>query len=326
MTRTRAIAALLLATTAGPLAGCADPGERPGGEPDTTSSLAAPSPTPSLAAPSPTPSPAEAADGPINPVPAGYTGRFRIAAMVLENAGHGPQVCIGAFATDATVATSDPPLCGGPDVVGWSWGGVPHESRNGTTWGGYVLVGTFDGARFTLTEPARPASSADYPKRPWPDYTSPCPEPPGGWRPVDPKKTTLDTLDRVFGVARALPDYAGLWINQLPPSGIGGLWIAELTVVNVRFTRDLSRHEAELRKVWGGPLCVTSARYTEARLWAIVRELDAPPRRFHYAESDVVRNRIDLGVWVADLAWQQELDARYGPGAVRLVGDLQPLD
>lgn len=304
MTRTRTIVTLILTMTALPLAACANQSERLGGEPAAA---------PSLVTPRSTRPPVPAGDGPVNPVPAGYAGRFRVAATVLESPKHGPQLC-------QFVMTSLPPQCGGPDVVGWSWDAVPHSSEAGTTSGSYVLVGKFDGVRFTLTEPARPSTSADYPPPQVPDYTSPCPTPSGGWRPADPAKTTDATFQKVQLVARVNRGFGGLWINQLPPSGTGGLWVPELTVLNVRFTGNLAKNEAALRKVWGGPLCVTSAKYTEARLTAIQRELNES------SSVDVVRGRVDLSVWVADLARQEELDARYGPGLVRLVGAMQPLD
>ncbi|WP_406673857.1 hypothetical protein WBK31_35795 [Nonomuraea sp. N2-4H] len=71
---------------------------------------------------------------------------------VLESPEHGPQLC-------STVAESLPPQCSGPDVVGWDWSKVRHESHGGTTWGQYRVVGTWDGAKLTLTEPPGPATS-----------------------------------------------------------------------------------------------------------------------------------------------------------------------
>jgi hypothetical protein len=127
--------------------------------------------------------------GPINLMPDGYQGRFRIAATVLENADHGPQLC-------TAVEESLPPQCGGPDVAGWSWDGLGKESVNGVTWGSYLLVGKFDGKTFTLTEPAK-GNDGSY-KSPvrTEDYTSPCPTPQGGWKPVDPAKANNDAMNR----------------------------------------------------------------------------------------------------------------------------------
>ncbi|KRV50501.1 hypothetical protein AQ490_15590 [Wenjunlia vitaminophila] len=86
-----------------------------------------------------------------NLVPAGYGGRYRVHATVLQSPDHGPQLC------DA-VMESWPPQCSGPDIVGWTWDGVTSDTGSGTTWGTYRLVGTWDGTRFTLTEPARDAA------------------------------------------------------------------------------------------------------------------------------------------------------------------------
>src|SRR5688500_15971617 len=74
--------------------------------------------------------------------------RYEADLTVLESPDHGPQLC-------AAVADSYPPQCGGPDIVGWDWGEVDDaESANGTTWGSYHVVGTWDDGTFTLTEPA----------------------------------------------------------------------------------------------------------------------------------------------------------------------------
>jgi len=70
--------------------------------------------------------------------------RYTATAMVLESPDHGPQLCLGG------VDESLPPQCGGPDIVGWDWESVSdEESRSGTTWGEYTVVGTYDSTRFT---------------------------------------------------------------------------------------------------------------------------------------------------------------------------------
>jgi hypothetical protein len=61
---------------------------------------------------------------------------YQADALVLESPEHGPQLC-------REVASSYPPQCGGPDVLGWNWGAVEgEESASGTTWGSYRVVGT----------------------------------------------------------------------------------------------------------------------------------------------------------------------------------------
>jgi hypothetical protein len=299
-------AALLLAAATGLLVGCAGEGVRPAGGPENTAGAVSAPPA----------APAE----PVNPVHSGYGGRFRVEATVLESADHGPQLC-------QAVADSYPPQCGGPDITGWSWRAVPHEAASGTRWGDYLMVGTFDGERFALTEPAK--LSADGPSRTPAatpsEFASPCPEPAGGWRPVDPTRATEAALQEVAAVARTSPDFGGLWVDQDIPASDRPANDPTRLVVNVRFTRNLADREAELRRVWGGALCVSPARHTEAELLAIQQELTTLPG-VHSSSADVVGNRIDLGVWVAKVDWQAELDARYGSGVVRLVGTLEPAD
>jgi hypothetical protein len=44
-------------------------------------------------------------------------------------------------------------------------------------------------------------------------------------------------------------------------------------VLNVAITGDLERHQAQVRSLWGGRLCVTRQRRTYRELLAIQREL-----------------------------------------------------
>lgn len=105
---------------------------------------------------------------------------------MLENRDHGPQLCVGV------IGTSDPPTCSGPGVASWDWDAAPHTTFSGTTYGSYVLTGTFDGETFVLTEPAVVDDGAVARPVPWAgiDLSTPCPAPPGGWTPVDPARTT----------------------------------------------------------------------------------------------------------------------------------------
>ena len=67
-------------------------------------------------------------------------------------------------------------------------------------------------------------------------------------------------------LAEAEPDFAGFWVDQFPDQPPYGGNDPTRLVVNVRFTGDLERHERELRKVWGGALCVSQAERTQAEL------------------------------------------------------------
>lgn len=75
---------------------------------------------------------------------------------VLQVGDAAPQLCLGA------VAESYPPQCGGPEIVGWDWDAIElKESANGVTWGGFAVVGEWDGTVFELTEPAIPLALYD---------------------------------------------------------------------------------------------------------------------------------------------------------------------
>src|SRR5262245_39820613 len=60
---------------------------------------------------------------------------------------HGPELCLGG------TADSLPPQCGGVPVANWDWNAVEdEESRGGTTWGAYRVVGTYADGVFTVVE------------------------------------------------------------------------------------------------------------------------------------------------------------------------------
>ena len=253
-------------------------------------------------------------------VPDGYDGRFRFVGTVLESPEHGPQLC-------SVVAASFPPQCGGPDVVDWSWDGLGAESVNGTTWGSYLVVGTWDGERLHLTEPARADDGQTEHLDAHPqDFTSPCPPPEGGWRPVDRARTTTDAFERVSAVATAEPDFAGLWVDH-----IGEPQETEFSpvVLNVAFTGDLDRHEADLGTAWDGPLCVVEYERTLDELIRIQSELQRVTEELGlemlWSDAGEYTNHVELGVVFIDEATQAEIDRRYGPGAVRVTAALQPI-
>jgi hypothetical protein len=260
------------------------------------------------------------------PTTAATDQRYEASATVLESDEHGPQLCLGG------VADSYPPQCGGPDLVGWDWAAVDgEESANGTTWGDFHVVGTYVGGTLTLTEvPDAPQP----PDRDEPDFTSPCPEPEGGWRVVDPALATDAAFDAVHAYVNGLPDHGGTWhdqsINPAYADGVdaddeGLLNDPTQMVLNVRFTGDLEQHEADLRERWGGPLCVSKAEHTEAELRRIQDELQDTPGLLG-SGSGSIDNRVNLDVIFDDGSLQAELDERFGRGAVVVTSALQPVD
>ncbi|SEG56327.1 hypothetical protein SAMN05444920_103185 [Nonomuraea solani] len=245
--------------------------------------------------------------------------RYQASLTVLEGGGHGPQLC-------DMVQESLPPQCGGPDVVGWDWDKVDHESLNGVKWGSYRVVGTWDGARLTLTEPpGEPVKPAD------PDdadqFASACPEPQGGWRPVDPGRTTERTMQKAMDRARTAKEFAGAWIDRIGPQPEKEEHTDALRyVVNLKFTGDLAGREAWIREVWGGALCVSGAQRTEAELHAIQREIDEElGGEFISSSPDTMRGLVRVGVWVATEDLRRRLEDTYGKDAVLVSGVLEPV-
>jgi len=256
------------------------------------------------------------------------TTELRGNISVLESPEHGPQLCNG-------MEQSYPPQCGGPDVVGWSWDAAEgEESANGTTWGAYELTGTWDGGRFTLTEPPAPPRRVD---RSDPDFSSPCPEPDGGWAVVDPATTDRSSLDAAGAAAQGRPDFAGMWVDQSinpaaaePIEGLADeLAMNDPTklVLNVRVAGDVDAAERDLRAVWGGALCVSPADRTLVELSAIQTEIGddlAATGVLQGTGIDESHGVVEVEAFVDD-GLQAELDDRYGPGVVAVTASLQPV-
>ncbi|SDJ63575.1 hypothetical protein [Nonomuraea jiangxiensis] len=246
--------------------------------------------------------------------------RYEASVTVLEGHGHGPQLC-------AAVAESLPPRCGGPDVVGWDWKAVAHESQSGVRWGSYRVVGTWDGARLTLTEPPG-APERETP--PGEDFSSPCPAPEGGWRPVDPARATQPALEQAIARAGTAKEFAGAWVDQdyLGERGADSPDANDPArlVLNLRFTGDLSDREAWIREVWGGALCVSGARRTEAELNSIQEQVQSGlGEAMITASSSVLRNQVEVGVWLVTEEQRRAADERYGAGAVVFDSVLRPV-
>lgn len=220
---------------------------------------------------------------------------------MLESPQHGPQLC-------TSLSQSFPPQGRGPDVIGWDWDKVEAESAAGTTWGVYELVGTFDHVCFTLTEPATPATRTARPEERG-RATTPCPEPEGGWRPLDRSKATEEAAERAKRRARSVEEFAGGWIDQSYLGAYdlesGDYRLERLAndparyVLNFAFTGDLTGREEWIREVWGGALCITSAQHTERELRRIVDELAKRGGNFLGAGTDVMANQVALTVYVA---------------------------
>lgn len=255
---------------------------------------------------------------------------YETTATVLEAPGGGPRLC-------HVVMGSYPPQCDGPEVLGWDWEAVDAESESGTTWGEYHVIGTWDGERFTLVEPARPADPAREPLADTPDFSSPCPEPAGGWQPVDPAMATLQAQETALARAAQAPDYAGAWLDQ---SYLDDLVVDEddpaaweeaandptRLVLNLVFTGDLAEREQWIRQVWGGALCLSQAERTLRELQDIQQRVHADVPGVLASGVDERSNTVTATVMVVTPELEREVEQRYGPGAVVLDGWLTPVE
>jgi len=199
------------------------------------------------------------------------------------------------------------PLEGSRSLAGTGLGSTAARRRESSAGGEYVVIGTYDGERFTVTEPPTPAPP------PAPESglipSTPCPAPPQGWGVIDAATTGYEALDAARAYAEAQPDYAAVWLDS--------------SILNVQFTGNLERHERALRAVWGGALCVSMGERTAAEVEAIRAALhdELSPM----GTAILAAGRIGLQV-VVDDGLQQRLDDRYGPGLVEVSALLVPTD
>jgi len=235
--------------------------------------------------------------------------RYETNATVLQEREGSAKLCLG-------VDESRPPQCDGLPFTNWDWGAVEgEESLRGVSWGEYHVVGTYDGTSFTLTEvPGPPELQPDE----FGPIDTPCEEPAGGWPVPDPSKASDPDFRRATNVAESEPDFSGAWIDGSP------------TVLTLAFTGDLERHDAEIRRDWGGPLCVWRFDRTFRELRQIQADLDEQTLkelglRLTSSDVDVFRNQVALGVMLADEGFLRALEERYGPGAVRVHSALTPV-
>jgi hypothetical protein len=245
--------------------------------------------------------------------------RTRGVATILDH-GDGPELCLGG------VMTSMPPQCGGPAIVNWTW--AEHrgdfEDANGVRWGEFGVTGTFDGAAFTVTRAvAADEYDGDQSADPAPDFSTPCPEPEGGWQVLDADKTNDDTVDTVFAAAERLPGYVTSWMDgSRVPKGDDNQNDPELIIVNVQVNGDPATAEKALRQVWGGALCVTRSKaQTQRERARIQAELNHLPGML---SSGAGNDIVDVEVVHDDGSLQAWADAVYGPGLVRISSALIP--
>ena len=252
-------------------------------------------------------------------------GEVQGVGTVLESAEHGPQLCLGG------VDESYPPQCSGPDLLGWAWADVDGaETANGTTWGDYAVTGSWDGERLTVTKVGAP-EDIGWPSVEDPNLMTPCEPPAGGWAVVDAATATDEAMQRALEAAATEPDYAGAWLDQSinPAYDDGGdvdneglLNDPTKLVLNLLFTGDLERHEAELRAVWGGPLCVSAAPRSQAELLEIQQALTSEPGVLGSGLNERA-GTLEVSV-ISDDGLQARMDETHGAGVVVVLPALLP--
>jgi hypothetical protein len=240
-----------------------------------------------------------------------FSGVYEVDNTVQQNGTHPPVLCLGPQ------LASGGSICGGIPIAGWDWATVTGWLKaNGITQGDYHLVGTFDGTTFTPTEPPTAAHAPAPQKRR--SYEPPCPTPNGGWVAVDSSLLAQGDFDAFMTAAQEQPDSAGLWLSGAP-NGI--------TIYTVAFTGDLDRHRAQLRALWGGPICVVQHKHSTAELEATATSLSSNEKQFGLrGESpDPFDDVVHVDVWAATPAIRQAIDRQYGPGLVDVIGYLTPV-
>lgn len=250
------------------------------------------------------------------------TGRteYVVTATVLEDASHGPQLCLGP------VLTSLPPQCGGPDIPNWNWDNVAGETRrNKTVDGLYLVHGTYTDGNFTLTRSPEAAKESDAAgtesER---SLVSPCPEPKAGWFPAGRPKVAEGSADQSASTAAKLPGYSEVWLDQSRNKGTEN--DDNRIILNVRVTRDVKGAETAMRTMWAGALCVSKAKHTHRELLRIQDEVTKSAGR-RLLEAGSGDDRVDLMVILDEGgALQRGFDAKYGKGSVRVNSALRPAD
>lgn len=258
------------------------------------------------------------------PAPAGAV-TTRYPTTVLD-AGDGAKVCLGG------VMESLPPQCQGVPLAGWDW--ADHEGSydeaGSARWGEFTVTGTYDGTTLTVIDAVLGDLAAGTGAVPEPDFSSPCAEPAGGWS-DDPLPLLAD--EAVLAAAEARADYAGGWVTQRDPRPAEEVdrLVADdpevglvPPVVNIRVTGDPAAAEADLRPLYDGPLCVTTAERTEAELLEIQTEVDGIDGMLG-SSPDTLTGTVDLQVVHDDGTLRAELDERYGAGVVRVESALVPV-
>lgn len=233
--------------------------------------------------------------------------QYEVHTTVLESPGHGPELCLGG------VASSLPPQCGGPPLVGWDWTLVDdEESRSGTTWTSAHVVGTYDGERFTLTQPPGPFEEQE---------SHPVPGPA-----CDEQKATNDDgveeWEESVNVGD-MPDVIAVWVNDSRSATWDGPFVGNFIVR----PGDAERAEAAVREHWGGHLCVVERdQPSPEELDDIMQRMpEVLSNDLLMVDADHVRGVVVVEVVVVTDEVREKVRDAFDERLVELTGALKPI-
>ena len=252
------------------------------------------------------------------PVFATPEGDYWISSTVIQGLEGPPIVCVGG------ILLSRPPQCGGLVLVGFDWSDVGHEDAGGIRFsGGTYLEGTIDGDTFVVSL-ARDATESDRQPADPNDFSSPCPEPDGGWTIVDPTLVTDDAFDRAIEYGNTIDDLSAIWVIQPPIEAPDPVDM----ILNVAVVDNVEEHQEALRARWGGPLCVFLQEGRAADLRAIQHEIAGESFELGVTlvGADEINQTVEVSVIVADSGTLRYFAERFGVATVHVTGHFQPLD
>lgn len=198
--------------------------------------------------------------------------------MTVLDSGDGAELCLSG------VAESLPPQCSGLPVLGWGWADHDgdYEEAQGTRWGDFVVLGTFDGSTITPSEVVA-AREHDAPRQQEEDpRRTSCAEPAGGWV-VDPDRVAMADYEAGLRAAHSLDGLVSASVDtsraprtpdQQDEDLRDGADEVSSWIVDVAVTADAPAAEAAIREVWGGCLRVTTGEVTQRELLRIRRAVE----------------------------------------------------
>jgi hypothetical protein len=223
----------------------------------------------------------------------------------------GPVACVGG------IALSLPPQCGGVPLIGFDWADVTFQDEGGVrfTNGDTYLEGHFVDDRFEVTL-ARDATDTDRPVSQAYDFSSPCEPPDGGWVIVDPGLVDDGAIGRARSYIERTGELSALWVTE--PQLEMEMRDPARTILNVAVLDNVEEHEAAIREIYGGPLCVVLRTTSADQLRAVQADLTDEMQELGISTlgADELRGVVSVGVTAVDPALEAQLAERFGEGVI----------